>query len=288
MELVNNKITFNGCYFRYYVYEKPLFLGSKKCTKKAPIRSEDMNLAISVRRAKDRLIDLCRSNTDLRIMLTLTYAIPGRSLLECNKDFRLFIRKIRYYFPDLKYVAIPELQKKRLHNRGEFAIHYHLLIDRRLDDRSKGLDFWKIQDEIWGHGHINFKTLQGSLDYSAFYIAKYLDKQFLEEMRRVRPKECHFFYYSRNLLRPVSYYGFDASVVYEIISKNISTLKHNSYNSKYTGNVEISSGFVSVTDYPLILAEITDCLDALKNASIYDMMNMKVDRPVNNQLSLNI
>lgn len=75
----------------------------------------------SLSRTREKLIDYaCMHESEWKSFITLTIADNNISIDEANKKFSDFIRSWRRCFPDLKYLGVPEFQK-----RG--AIHYHIL-----------------------------------------------------------------------------------------------------------------------------------------------------------------
>lgn len=75
----------------------------------------------SLSRTREKLIDYaCMHEKEWKSFITLTVADSNKSIDDANKDFAKFITLWRRSFPDFKYLAVPEFQK-----RG--AIHYHLL-----------------------------------------------------------------------------------------------------------------------------------------------------------------
>lgn len=232
MNLVYDKVFITGNFYRHYNYSKPIILGPRKNKKSYRKRSGDSIYRYSINRSRDRLIALSRCNPDLRYFLTLTFAKPGLNLLESNKLFRSFVKdSLRYHHPDLKYIAVPELQKKRFDKRGEFAIHYHLIMNYGYDSR------WLASS--WGHGFIKIKKISGSDSLVAFYLSKYLSKDFIDEVRKIKPKECHFFYSSRNLNKPLSLYGIKALSFNKLVEDQSRFVGGKFLEDTYLGDISV-------------------------------------------------
>lgn len=175
----------------------------------------------------ERLID-CNYN-DKSVFLTLTFARNLQDLVEANKEFNLFIKRLKYYLKkideaneddetdenteddeadedkeSLKYISIWERQQ-----RG--AIHYHVILFNL-----PFIDAKKIE-EIWGNGFIRINLIEDDKDdkkekgkkqskkkqdkKASGIVSGYLTKYFIKDIdERVREKKAYF--YSRNLEKP--------------------------------------------------------------------------------------
>ena len=120
--------------------------------------------------------------------LTLTFAENLIDLQACNELFKAFIRKLKITNPNLKYLVVPEFQK-----RG--AVHYHLLLN---------LDYVEsIQlSKLWGHGFIKIKKLKNYINIG-LYVSKYIGKD-LDDERYINNKK---YFTSRNLEKPMTFYS---------------------------------------------------------------------------------
>lgn len=249
MRFVYSKLKISGQHVDYYTFQKPIVLGTRKSVKRSKKRDELYIRNASINNARNRIIDIVRCNPDMRYFITLTYAKAGLSLLQSNVNFRKFIYRIKRNNPDFKYVAVPELQTKRFKIRKEFAIHYHLLWNLDLNA--------EYIRRVWGHGFIFSKLLEGSKDYSAFYISKYLSKSFLDEVQKIRPNNCQYYYCSRGLNRPKNLYGHKADVACRLISENTDLLKKYEYVTNRLGEINIYK-YLSTVEMFNIMLELED------------------------------
>ena len=74
----------------------------------------------NLHRSFTQLIDYIETNPIWLSFITLTFSENITDLDYANKEFNNYTRKVRRVFPDFKYIAVPEFQK-----RG--AVHYHIL-----------------------------------------------------------------------------------------------------------------------------------------------------------------
>lgn len=105
----------------------------------------------------------------------------------CNKRKERYIAKLLKLKPDLKYVVVPEYQK-----RG--AVHFHIVCN--LPYISKD-NFHKL----WVYGFSGIGAV-GNINKRFHYLAKYLTKGFIDpDFFRLRR-----YYVSNSCIRPTSYY----------------------------------------------------------------------------------
>jgi len=115
-----------------------------------------------------------------------------------NREFKNFIKRMKYGFGDFKYLSVIEFQE-----RG--AIHYYMIYDWGFIEE-------KEIAEIWGNGFIKVKGLLKAnngkpVDNVGAYMVKYMNKNVLDD--RLMGQDCYL--RSRNLNNPV--------VVYEELSQ---------------------------------------------------------------------
>lgn len=182
------------------------------------LKKQEDNLKKSLYRTKQNLKRLINSNIALRKFVTLTFAENLQDIEKANKYFELFIKRLKYKYPNLQYIAIPELQK-----RG--AVHYHLLLNLPYVKNSK-------LREIWGLGFVNIRSTQHSRNIGS-YLSKYLTKDNFN-VKVFKGKKKYF--YSRNLKRCIVILGYTAIQVYKtmIKGKELVYKKKFKYN-KYVG-----------------------------------------------------
>lgn len=173
-------------------------IGKRKHKKKKPIKkvvktvSKKLN-EFAVYRSRRAIKWRINSNPDMNKFLTLTFAENLTDLQSCNEEFKRFIRKLKIVKPDLKYLAVPEFQK-----RG--AVHYHILFNLGYIDQKQLAD-------LWGHGFIKIKNIKDGTNIG-LYVSKYIGKD-LDDERYFNNKK---YFCSRNLDKPMIFYSKDADV----------------------------------------------------------------------------
>lgn len=124
---------------------------------------------------------------DKSTFLTLTFKENIRDIDKANKEFTLFMKRLKNYLKmPIKYIATWELQL-----RG--AIHYHLVLFSVPYIDNKKLS------ELWGNGFIKINQIKGKVkdDAIALYITKYLVKDL-----ETKDKKKKAYFCSRNLKKP--------------------------------------------------------------------------------------
>lgn len=229
----------------------------------------------------ERLID-CNYN-DKSTFLTLTFARNLEDLPEANKEFNLFIKRLKYYLKkideaneaneddentedvkddetdenteddeakekeSLKYIAIWERQQ-----RG--AIHYHVILFNLPFVEAKKLE------EIWGNGFIRINLIEENKKEkgkkqskkkqdkkASRTVSSYLTKYFTKDIDdRVREKKAYFS--SRNLERPKEQkQRLTADEINEILVDNEDILRQKEFDSKvFIGMVGKDKAFRNV------------------------------------------
>lgn len=230
----------------------------------------------------ERLID-CNYN-DESTFLTLTFARNLQDLVEANKEFNLFIKRLKYYLKkldeaneddetdentedvkadenteadeadedkeSLKYISIWERQQ-----RG--AIHYHVILFNL-----PFIDAKKIE-EIWGNGFIRINLIEDDKDdkkekgkkqskkkqdkKASGIVSGYLTKYFIKDIdERVREKKAYF--YSRNLEKPKEWkQRLTDDEINEILVDDKDILRQKEFDSKaFAGMVGNEKTFKNV------------------------------------------
>jgi len=149
-----------------------------------------------VRRVQEKIIQLIECNfTRKSVFVTLTYAesdVDITNLKITNFHFEKFIVSIREYFPNIKYICVPEFQL-----RG--AVHYHILFSEPFIDSDILKDCWK-----YGRSHVEKVYFKRGM---AFYFVKYINKQHFDP--RFFGKRTMFC--STKLVKPTVTYGVSES-----------------------------------------------------------------------------
>lgn len=114
------------------------------------------------RRARSQIRRLILAH-ELNYMWSLTFADEVTELDEAWRQFRLFYRRLHRHLPSLKYVVVPELQK-----RGVW--HFHMCVDQYIDHA------WMAA--VWGQGYVYVS--HGDARGASRYLVKYLSKTFCD------------------------------------------------------------------------------------------------------------
>jgi len=167
------------------------------------------------------------ANPDLKYFMTLTFADNITDIEKANSLFTKFIEKLRYRYPDFKYVAVIEHQR-----RG--AVHYHLLYNMRVSMPDKS--------GLWPHGYSRVEKPDKDRLGMYQYLGKYLNKVSADD-QRLWGKKC--FWSSHNLCGWISFNNRDVFQVLEMVQRMIEVyggdyvLSKFSYNSDYGGYTQI-------------------------------------------------
>lgn len=189
---------------------------------------------------RNRIRQLITSNFDERSkFLTLTFKdtekFDIRNVKACNHQFTLFIMRLKYRYPELKYVAVIEFQDTN--DRG--AVHYHIVCNLPYVPN-------KEIREIWGLGIIRINRID-NCDNVGAYVIKYMVK----DMEDTRLQGLKAYNSSRGLIEPVEFASWkteDIEAVNEIIqayegktpsyggqpyeSENAGTILYRQFNTK--------------------------------------------------------
>lgn len=133
-----------------------------------------------------RIID-CNFD-DKSTFLTLTFKENIQDIERANREFTLFIKRLKRYLKNqqLKYIATWELQQ-----RG--AIHYHLVLFSVPYIKNDKLS------ELWGNGFIKINKIKETVKNEA--VGVYITKYFVKDLdKKVKQKKAYFC--SRNLIKP--------------------------------------------------------------------------------------
>lgn len=177
-------------------------------------------LSVSVNRSKNNLYRIARSNTwDLFVTLTFRREdtdIDCSDYNQVSKCLTNWINRMKkLYCPDLKYLAVPELHKDKVH------YHYHILMancenlplkDSGLVDH-EGLAIYNLPK--WDLGFSNASKIK---DQSRVrnYIGKYITKDLMNNLKYKKRyyasqnvNICKEDYYLSSLDDIYSYYGLE-------------------------------------------------------------------------------
>jgi len=172
--LTKSKIIKSGSLIETYNYEKPVRYGHKTSTnKKNSVGTKNLQRAFeyankTIYRAVNTLRRLIFANfTENDKFITLTFNneqdFDINDLDECLIRYQKFMRKLRAKYKFLKYLTVPEFQK-----RG--AVHYHILCNLPYITQSE-------LQKLWPYGFSKINAVK-STTHLALYLVKYLSKKF--------------------------------------------------------------------------------------------------------------
>lgn len=212
MEEYNLKITKWNNRVVLKKYEVPIRTGKKKPVKVprkkfAEMNEQEQQESLERKRkyqqSRIKYLRQIAGENNFNLFITLTHADDVQDPIESRRFFRLWIKRLRYKYPDIdiKHMAVPEKTKKG-------RTHWHVLL--------AGIDFLPHEElqELWGHGYVFIKQIKnsGAIDY----VFKYLSKE-LENAREPWQK----IYCSRNLQKPEVTKTMTADKVEDIIFDNL-------------------------------------------------------------------
>lgn len=159
-------------------------------------------------------------------LVTLTFKDTDKfdinSLEECNRRKERYILKLRKEFPKLKYIIVPEYQK-----RG--AVHFHMVCNISFIDLKKF-------KSLWVYGFSSIVTIKDPT-IQLPYIAKYITKNPEQHIKGTRRYYC-----SNNVEKPQVLTPLQAQKAIELLKKlGDKPLVTYSYDSEYHGKVTYSS-----------------------------------------------
>lgn len=138
--------------------------GEIKEFQKSENRSDNLN---SLRKTFKKLRYLINNNfvgSRSELFLTLTYRENMTDTKQIYKDFSLFMKRLRYRYEGLSYLAIIEPQE-----RG--AWHFHILIKK--DDKTQLFISNSEVSDLWGLGFVRVTRLS-NIDNIGAYLCSYL------------------------------------------------------------------------------------------------------------------
>lgn len=181
------KLVIAGSIREIYEYEKTIIGKGGHKEIKDLIQKEKNYQNQNIRRRNNirRLVCANFINTDSKF-LTLTFADNITDIKFCNKEFKNFIKRLKYNYNlnNLKYVAVIEFQK-----RG--AVHYHVMLTTPY------IPLQEIQT-LWGHGFVFINKIN-NVDNLGAYLVKYMTKDSSDTRLQGEMAYLH----SRNLKKPI-------------------------------------------------------------------------------------
>lgn len=132
----------------------------------------------------------CNITKQFTKMLTLTYAETVLDPKTVKRDIKVFVKQMRRFGYDMKYLYVLEHQTKRGKKEGNAGcLHVHMFL---FDDEKVSLDHL---NRAWKHGQTDIKVLR-DIRNSGAYVCKYITKENYAEYG------AHVYGCSRGLKRP--------------------------------------------------------------------------------------
>lgn len=182
---------------------------------------KDENYARKQQHRRDNIRRLITMNFDnTSKFVTLTFAENIKDVKIANKQFYLFIKKLKRLYPNLRYVAVIEFQDKK----GRGAVHYHMICNlpyiRNAELR-----------KIWGQGFITITAID-KVDNLGAYVIKYMTKDNADQrLQGLKAYNC-----SKGLERPteLTTWKDGSELVKQVFNKLGLEKKEPVYLSQYT------------------------------------------------------
>jgi len=163
----------NGDRVEMYIYEKcPMTFPFKRQGPKLPRGFYHCRRDDHIKAMRRRFVRMCWRIFDSQktnpALLTLTFSDHVTSVSIAYLRFKEGMRRIKFEYPNLEYIAVPEFTKKG-------RVHFHLVV--------WGIPEWHVASErdyrriasLWGHGFIDINPTNGSKKLIS-YIFKYCIK----------------------------------------------------------------------------------------------------------------
>ncbi|MFA4941437.1 MAG: hypothetical protein WC582_02460 [Patescibacteria group bacterium] len=239
------KLIKSGDLIEIYSYEQAIRINHKRKKRRKQIKEKPKEDEIdkriksdfSLRRTRANIVRLVNSNPELKVFITLTFDDKKSSdssftdIAKCNLIFSNFIKRLKRYYPDLLYLAVPEFQsdyyyrsKVRKENGGN--IHYHVLSNLPYTANSRLAD-------LWGYGFVNINNIR-HVSRVGLYVAKYIAKELFDGRLKGKKK----IFYSRQLKRPeIIITGQKVKAYLNNLKSPPELLLDKQYHSDYVGEV---------------------------------------------------
>lgn len=151
-----------------------------------------------------------------------------RDVKVCNYYFMNFVKRVRYRYPDFKYVAVIEFQDKR----GRGAVHYHMICNLPYVDKKE------LQD-IWRGGFVKINAID-KVDNVGAYVIKYMTS----DMDDKRLQGLDAYLHSKRLIQPSVAFSWANRAMYEQTLDLIEQLEKEkspsyaaTYKSEHAGDI---------------------------------------------------
>lgn len=218
-----------------YEYEKLNVIGNGG-HKEGDGKNREENYKQTQRKRRNMIRQLICSNFDSQSkFVTLTFnnnqSHDIKDVKECNREFKKFVQRLKWRFPDFQYLAVIEFQDKN--DRG--AVHYHMICNLPYIKKSE-------LSELWGNGFIKINAID-KVDNVGAYVIKYMTTDMDDKrLQGLKAYNC-----SKGLQKPVEVKSWVRSDVELILQlKDMVKDKSPSYGSTYESE---NAGKISYKQY---------------------------------------
>ena len=230
----SQKVIISGQFLEVYTYQSPQKKDFSKEENQLPENKEKTSCQkdrFSLSRTRNNIRRIINANPDFNRFVTLTFADQCSDIDQANKHFKQFIQRLRYDYPNFKYLAVVEYQKDydyygRKKERGG-AVHYHCLFNNKRFSL-------RVIDRYWSNGFVDSSSIRHVGNVGA-YVCKYLTKEIFD-IRFFGKKK---FFVSRNVNRPEEFhFETDQSKIIKetyLLNEPIYSKK---FDNPYSGNVQ--------------------------------------------------
>lgn len=238
------KLVLSGDFLELYKYDTIQNRGYKKQKIPLPLDSDEKSESekkqekkertmFSINRTRTLIRRIINSNKDLEKFVTLTFKENLKDIQQANRIFSKFIMRLKYKYPELKYLAVIEFQK-----RG--AVHYHFLSNLPYVSNN-------ILSEIWGNGFVKINEIK-HVDNIGAYVCKYLQKDVFDERMSGQKK----YFCSKNCIKPTEI--FDEYMIKTLCSQYglsyYDPVYKCEFDNQYKGHVQYSQYKLNITNPP--------------------------------------
>lgn len=222
-----------GKYTELYEYEKPFGYNFTVKDRDSVVRKALKKRADNISRARKQMIRKIMTNSKsykpLFVTLTYDYVQTSRDL--AKSDMAKFIRKLRTQYPKIQYLYVLETQKS-----GSWHVHFLIFNIPFIPVKDLGR-FWAFANPASNAVDVEKIQKTENSKHVAFYIAKYLDKEYMERDKDVKGNH-RLFSCSLNLLSPEEF-----RMIYSNFAFDESSLEYSG------GYFNVMGNFIRLTIY---------------------------------------
>lgn len=240
-----HKLIKSGDLIEIYSYEQAIRINhrrkKRRKSKKEKPKEDEIDKRIksdfSLRRTRANIVRLVNSNPELKVFITLTFDDKKSSdgsfadITKCNLIFSNFIKRLKRYYPDLLYLAVPEFQsdyyfRSKIRKEHGGNIHYHVLSNLPYTANNS-------LAKLWRYGFVNINNIR-HVSRVGLYVAKYITKELFDGRLAGKKK----IFYSRQLKRPeIIITGQKVKAYLNSLKSPPELLLDKQYKSDYVGEV---------------------------------------------------